>query len=84
MVTILVKLSSADLLVGIGMGLVFAVSMSFTTITKKPYFFYPEKHEEGAAIRFELAEDVTFLNKAEHPADPKPFSGKFQSDHRRD
>ena len=63
MVTIL-AIVFTDLLVGIGMGLVFAVFYVLYNNYKKPYFFYPEKHEEGAAIRFELAEDVTFLNKA--------------------
>ncbi|MCB0597643.1 MAG: SulP family inorganic anion transporter [Lewinellaceae bacterium] len=53
-----------DLLVGIGLGLVVAIFYVLYNNYKKPYFFYPEKHEEGAPIRFELAEDVTFLNKA--------------------
>ncbi|MCB0584519.1 MAG: SulP family inorganic anion transporter [Phaeodactylibacter sp.] len=53
-----------DLLVGIGMGLIVAIFYVLYNNYKKPYFFYPEKHEDGAPIRFELAEDVTFLNKA--------------------
>lgn len=53
-----------DLLVGIGMGLVVAIFYVLYNNYKKPYFFFPEKHEDGAPIRFELAEDVTFLNKA--------------------
>lgn len=53
-----------DLLVGIGLGLVVAIFYVLYNNYKKPYFFYPEKHEEGAPIRFELSEDVTFLNKA--------------------
>ncbi len=63
MVTIL-GIVFTDLLVGIGMGLVVAIFYVLYNNYKKPYFFYPEKHEEGAPIRFELAEDVTFLNKA--------------------
>ena len=53
-----------DLLIGIGMGLVVAIFYVLYNNYKKPYFFFPEKHEDGAPIRFELAEDVTFLNKA--------------------
>lgn len=53
-----------DLLIGIGLGLVVAIFYVLYNNYKKPYFFYPEKHEDGAPIRFELAEDVTFLNKA--------------------
>lgn len=53
-----------DLLIGIGMGLVVAIFYVLYNNYKKPYFFYPEKHEDGAPIRLELAEDVTFLNKA--------------------
>ncbi|MCB0579495.1 MAG: SulP family inorganic anion transporter [Phaeodactylibacter sp.] len=63
MVTIL-GIVFTDLLAGIGMGLVVAIFYLLYNNYKKPYFFYPEKHEEGAPIRFELAEDVTFLNKA--------------------
>lgn len=53
-----------DLLMGIGMGLVVAIFYVLYNNYKKPYFFYPEKHEEGKPIIIELSEDVTFLNKA--------------------
>jgi len=62
--TTIVAIVFTDLLAGIGLGLVVALFYVLYNNYKKPYFFYPEKHEEGAPIRLELAEDVTFLNKA--------------------
>lgn len=53
-----------DLLIGIGMGLVVAIFYILYNNYKKPYFFHPEKHEEGEPIVLELSEEVTFLNKA--------------------
>lgn len=53
-----------DLLLGIGMGMVVAIFYVLYNNYKKPYFFYPEKHEDGKPIVIELSEDVTFLNKA--------------------
>lgn len=53
-----------DLLKGIGIGL--AVSFFFILLKnyKVPYFFRREKHKQGEAIRIELSEHVSFLNKA--------------------
>ncbi|MCB0678134.1 MAG: SulP family inorganic anion transporter, partial [Saprospiraceae bacterium] len=53
-----------DLLMGIAMGMAVAIFFVLYNNYKKPYFFYPEKHRDGEPIRIELAEDVTFLNKA--------------------
>jgi MFS superfamily sulfate permease-like transporter len=53
-----------DLLIGIGMGLAVAIFHILYLNYKKPYFFHPEKHEEGEPIVLELSEEVTFLNKA--------------------
>lgn len=53
-----------DLLVGIGMGLVVAVMYVLYNNYKKPYFINVEEHEPGEPIRLELAQDVTFINKA--------------------
>jgi len=53
-----------DLLMGIGMGLIVAIFYILYNNYKKPYFFYPEEHEDGKPILIELSEDVTFLNKA--------------------
>lgn len=53
-----------DLLIGIGLGMAVAIMFILYNNYKKPYFFYPEDHEEGKPILLELAQDVTFLNKA--------------------
>lgn len=53
-----------DLLIGIGLGLVVAIFFVLYNNYKNPYFFYPEKHEEGKPITIHLSEDVSFLNKA--------------------
>lgn len=54
-----------DLLMGIGMGMAVAIFYILRNNYKKPYFFDPEKHQDGETIRIALAEDVTFLNKAD-------------------
>lgn len=64
MVTIL-GIVFTDLLMGIGMGMAVAIFYILRNNYKKPYFFDPEKHEVGEPIRITLAEDVTFLNKAD-------------------
>ena len=46
------------------MGLVVAVMYVLYNNYKKPYFFHIEAHKPGEAIRLELAQDVTFINKA--------------------
>lgn len=53
-----------DLLMGIGMGVVVAIFFVLYNNYKKPYFFHPETYREGEPIVIELAQDVTFLNKA--------------------
>jgi MFS superfamily sulfate permease-like transporter len=60
----IVGIVMTDLLTGIAMGMVISVFYILYTNFKKPYFFYPEKHKEGEPIVLELAENVTFLNKA--------------------
>jgi MFS superfamily sulfate permease-like transporter len=64
MVTIL-GIVFTDLLMGIGMGMAVAIFYILRNNYKKPYFFDPAKHKEGEPIRITLAEDVTFLNKAD-------------------
>ncbi|PHN06660.1 SulP family inorganic anion transporter [Flavilitoribacter nigricans] len=64
MVTI-IGIVLTDLLMGIGMGMAVAIFYILRNNYKKPYFFDAEKHVEGEPIRIELAEDVTFLNKAD-------------------
>lgn len=63
MVTV-VAIVFTDLLVGITLGMVVAVFHILYSNYKKPYFFYPEKHEIGKPIHIQLSENVSFLNKA--------------------
>ena len=63
-VVTIVGIVLTDLLIGIALGMAVAIFYILYNNYKKPYFFYPEKHEEGAPIVLELAEDVTFINKA--------------------
>jgi MFS superfamily sulfate permease-like transporter len=53
-----------DLLKGVGLGL--AVSILFILIgnMKLAYYFKKEKHKDGEIIRIDLAQEVSFLNKA--------------------
>ncbi len=54
-----------DLLMGIGIGLAVAIYYVLYNNYRKPFLFELEDHiDEGGEIRIELAEDVTFLNKA--------------------
>ena len=63
MVTIL-GIVFTDLLIGIGLGLIVAIFHILWNNYITPYHFNPEEYEEGSPIRIELAEDVSFLNKA--------------------
>lgn len=53
-----------DLLIGIALGMAVAIVHILWHNYKMPYFFDPSKHKEGEPIRIQLAEHVTFLNKA--------------------
>ena len=55
---------ATDLLVGIGMGLVVAIFFILWNNFKKPFLFEKEKDLKDGVIRLNLAEDVTFINKA--------------------
>ena len=63
MVTIL-GIVFTDLLMGIGIGLVVAIFYVLYNNYKKPFLFESDKHIKDGTIRLELAEDVTFINKA--------------------
>ena len=63
MVTIL-GIVFTDLLMGIGMGLAVAIFYVLYNNYKKPFLFEKDKHLKDGVIRLELAEDVTFINKA--------------------
>lgn len=62
-VTVLVIIFT-DLLIGIVTGLVVAVMYILYNNFKKPFLFESDEHLKDGALRLELAEDVTFINKA--------------------
>lgn len=53
-----------DLLIGIGLGLAVAIIQILWNNYKTPYHFDPETYKEGEPVNIQLAEDVSFLNKA--------------------
>ena len=53
-----------DMLWGLGLGLAVAVFFILYTNLKTPFYFQVENHKAGEPYRFELSEDVSFLNKA--------------------
>jgi len=53
-----------DLLVGIGLGLGVAIIQILWQNFNTPYHFDPDKYKEGDPVKIQLAEEVTFLNKA--------------------
>lgn len=53
-----------DLLKGVGIGLVVSIIFILRGNMKLAYFFKKEKHQEGETIRIDLAQEVSFLNKA--------------------
>ena len=63
MVTIL-GIVFTDLLMGIGMGLVVAIFYVLYNNYRKPFLFESDRHLKDGVIWLELAEDVTFINKA--------------------
>jgi MFS superfamily sulfate permease-like transporter len=53
-----------DLLKGVGIGLAVSILFILRGNMKLAYFFNKEKHKEGEIIRIDLAQEVSFLNKA--------------------
>ncbi len=53
-----------DLLVGVGLGLVVSVFFILRENLKSPYFFVQKEHKQGDVIHINLAQEVSFLNKA--------------------
>jgi len=53
-----------DLLKGVGVGLVVSIFFILRANLKVAYFFKKEKYHEGETIKIELAQEVSFLNKA--------------------
>ena len=53
-----------DLLIGVGIGLVVSIFFILRGNMKLAYFFKKEKHHEGETVHMDLAQEVSFLNKA--------------------
>lgn len=53
-----------DLLKGVGIGLAVSIFFILRGNMKLAYFFKKEKHKEGEVIHIDLAQEVSFLNKA--------------------
>lgn len=53
-----------DLLKGVGIGLVVSIFFILKGNIKMAYFFKKEKHHEGETVHMDLAQEVSFLNKA--------------------
>lgn len=53
-----------DLLKGVGIGLAVGIFFILRGNMKLAYFFKKEKHQEGENIHIDLAQEVSFLNKA--------------------
>ncbi len=53
-----------DLLKGVGIGLVVSIFYILKGNMKLAYFFRKEQHQEGETIHIDLAQEVSFLNKA--------------------
>jgi MFS superfamily sulfate permease-like transporter len=53
-----------DLLRGVGIGLVVSIFFILRGNMKLAYFFKKEKHHEGETVHIDLAQEVSFLNKA--------------------
>lgn len=53
-----------DLLKGVGIGLAVSILFILRGNMRLAYFFNSERHKEGETIRIDLAQEVSFLNKA--------------------
>ncbi|MEO6731212.1 MAG: SulP family inorganic anion transporter [Ferruginibacter sp.] len=53
-----------DLLKGVGIGLIVSIFFILRGNMKLAYFFKKEKHHEGETVHIDLAQEVSFLNKA--------------------
>ncbi len=60
----IIAIIATDLLVGVGIGLAVSVYFILRGNLKLAYFFKRDEHTEGETIHMELAQEVSFLNKA--------------------
>lgn len=63
-VVTVVAIIATNLLVGVTIGLAVSVLSILRGNLKSPYFFHKEKYRTGDFIKIELAQEVSFLNKA--------------------
>ncbi|WP_432411185.1 SulP family inorganic anion transporter [Rasiella sp. SM2506] len=63
-VVTIVAVVFTDLLVGVGIGMAVSIYFILRGNVKLAYFFKKDKHKEGETINMELAQEVSFLNKA--------------------
>jgi MFS superfamily sulfate permease-like transporter len=59
-----VAVVATDLLKGVGIGLMVSIFFILKGNMKLAYFFKKEEHHEGETIHIDLAQEVSFLNKA--------------------
>jgi MFS superfamily sulfate permease-like transporter len=64
-VVTVVAIIATNLLVGVAIGLAASVLAILRGNIRSPYLFYKEKYRTGDFIRLELAQEVSFLNKAD-------------------
>ncbi len=53
-----------DLLIGVGLGLAVSIFFILRENLKSPYFFVQQERKQGEVIHINLAQEVSFLNKA--------------------
>lgn len=63
-VVTVIAVVATDLLTGVGIGLAVSIFFILKGNLKLAYFFKKEAHHKGETIRIELAQEVSFLNKA--------------------
>ena len=63
-VVTVVAIVMTDLLIGVGIGLAVSIYFILRGNVKLAYLFKKDKHNEGETINMELAQEVSFLNKA--------------------
>jgi MFS superfamily sulfate permease-like transporter len=63
-VATVIAVVATDLLKGVGIGLAVSIIFILRGNMKLAYFFKKEKHHEGETIFIDLAQEVSFLNKA--------------------
>jgi len=63
-ITTVIAIVFTDLLIGVSIGLAVSIFFILRGNLKSPYYFRREKYHEGDLIRIELAQEVSFLNKA--------------------